>query len=147
MTITKYRPRTSFVTPFSDLMNDMFTHDIGRFMGHDDLQRTTNAVNIVENENGFSLRMLTPGFSKQDIKLRVENDVLTVSAEKKSDALNENERYTRREFTWNGFSRSFRLPETVNAEDINATLTDGVLHLEIPKTEHAKPRSREISIA
>lgn len=146
MTITKYRPRTSFVTPFSDLMNDMFTHDIGRFLGHDDLQRTTNAVNIVENENGFSLRMLTPGFTKQDIKLRVENDVLTVSADKKSDALQEKERYTRREFTWNAFNRSFRLPGTVNADAITATMTDGVLHLEIPKTEQAKPKSREISI-
>jgi HSP20 family protein len=146
MTITKYRPRTSFVTPFSDLMNDLFHHDIGHFIGHDDVKRGVNAVNITESPEAFDLRLLAPGFSKQDLKLRVENNLLTVSAEKKQDELKENERWTRREFSHTTFSRSFRLPETVNAEAITAAFTDGVLHLSIPKMENAKPRTREISI-
>jgi len=147
MTITKYRPRTSFVTPFSDLMNGMFTYDLGRFLGHDDVVHAPNAVNIVESADGFTLEMLAPGYSKHDIKLHVENDVLTVSAEKKNAELSENERYPRREFSWKSFSRSFSLPDTVTADAITATLTDGVLRLEIPKMENAKPRTREISIA
>lgn len=147
MTLTKYRTRPSFVTPFSDLMNDLFHHDIGHFIGHDDLKRSHQPVNITESPEAFDLHLLAPGFSKQDIKLKVENNVLTVSAEKKNDALKENERWTRREFHHNAFSRAFRLPETVNTEAIVAEFTDGVLHLSIPKTETAKPRTREISIA
>ena len=147
MTLTKYRSRPSFVTPFSDLMNDLFHHDIGHFIGHDDLKRGHHAVNISERPEAFELRLLAPGFTKQDLKLRVENNVLTVSAEKKNEELKENERWTRREFSHQAFSRSFRLPETVNTEAITAEFTDGVLHLSIPKTEEAKPRTREISIA
>jgi len=73
--------------------------------------------------------------------------MLTISAEKKSTDLKENERFTRREFNFNAFTRSFTLPETVNAEGIKAELVNGVLHLELPKTEKAKPRTREISIS
>ena len=147
MTITKYKNRPAFVSPFNDLMSGLFSNDIGNFVGRDDIQRTTNAVNITEREDAFELQLLTPGFSKADIKLSVENDMLTISAEKKSAELKENERFTRREFNFNAFTRSFTLPETVNAEAIKAELVNGVLHLELPKNEKAKPRTREISIS
>ena len=147
MTITKFKSRPTFVSPFNDLMSGLLSNDIGNFVGRDDIQRTTNAVNITEGESAFELQLLTPGFSKEDIKLSIENDMLTISAEKKSTDLKENERFTRREFNFNSFTRSFTLPETVNAEGIKAELVHGVLHLELPKTEKAKPRTREISIS
>lgn len=147
MTITKFKSRPAFVSPFNELMSGLLSNDIGNFVGRDDIQRATNAVNITEGEGAFELQLLTPGFSKEDIKLSIENDMLTISAEKKSTELKENERFTRREFNFNSFTRSFTLPETVNADGIKAELVNGVLHLELPKTEKAKPRTREISIS
>ncbi len=76
----------------------------------------------------------------------MENDVLVISAEKKAEELKENERYTRREFSHSGFSRSFRLPEMVKIDAIKAEYKDGVLQLNIPKAEAAKPKAREIAI-
>lgn len=146
MTLTKYRPHTSFASPFGDLMNEFLGRDIGHFFGSDDLKRNVPSVNIVERTDAFELQMLAPGFSKEDLKLSIENDVLTISADKKTEALKETERYTRREFAHSTFSRGFRLPETVNTEGIKADLTDGVLHVHIPKAEAAKPKTREISI-
>jgi HSP20 family protein len=103
-------------------------------------------VNIIEREGGYELRMLAPGFTKEDLKLSMENEVLTISAEKKVEDLKENERYTRREFSHSAFTRSFRLPETVNAEGIKAEYQNGVLQVHIPKAEAVKPKTREISI-
>jgi HSP20 family protein len=146
MTITKYRPQTTFVSPFNELLNEFLGRDIGQFFGSDDMKRSIPSVNIVERENDFDLRMLAPGFSKEDLKLRVENDVLTISAEKKNEELKGNERFTRREFSHSAFTRSFRLPETVKVENIKAEFQNGVLHLSIPKTEQAKPKTMEIPI-
>ena len=152
MTIAKYRPQATFVAPINELVNEFFgpafsrhAH-IGHFYGHDDVKGSMPSVNILERENEFELRMLVPGLSKQDLKLNVEKDVLTISAEKKTEEKKDNERYTRREFTRSAFTRSFRLPETVNVEAIKAEHADGVLTVTIPKAEVAKPKAREITI-
>jgi len=146
MTIVKYRPQAAFAAPFNEIVNEFFGRDIGQFFGSDDLRRSVPSVNIIEREGGFELRMLAPGFGKEDLKLSMENEVLTISAEKKMEDLKENERYTRREFSHTAFTRSFRLPETVNAEGIKAEYQNGVLHVHIPKAEAVKPKTREISI-
>ncbi len=146
MTIAKYRPQAVFTSPINDLVNEFFGRDLGQALGHDDLPRSTPRVNIVEREKDFQLSLLAPGFNKEDLKLNVENDMLTISAEKKAEALSENERWTRREFNHSALKRSFRLPEDTNAEQIKAEFTNGVLHVSIPKAEATKPKSREISI-
>lgn len=143
MTIAKYRPQSVL---FNDLVNEFFGRDISHFAGHDDVRRSIPSVNIIERENDFHLRMLAPGFSKEDLKLNVEKDMLTISADKKVEELKETERWTRREFGHSAFSRSFRLPEHVNVDGITADLQDGVLLVTIPKTELAKPKSRAINI-
>jgi HSP20 family protein len=146
MTIAKYRPQATFAAPFNELVNEFLGRDIGQFFGSDDLRRSNPGVNIVENDKAFELRLLAPGFAKEDLKLSMENEVLTISADKKTEELKENERYTRREFTHSAFSRSFRLPETVNAEGIRAEYLNGVLNVHIPKAEAVKPKQREITI-
>ena len=110
MTIVKYRPQAAFAAPFNEIVNEFLGRDIGQFFGSDDLRRSVPSVNIIEREGGFELRMLAPGFAKEDLKLSMENEVLTISAEKKVEDLKENERYTRREFSHSAFTRSFRLP-------------------------------------
>jgi len=147
MTLVKHRPQGPLVTPFDELFNGFFGRDLSHFIGSDDMQRSSPRVNITESKESFKLDLLAPGLHKEDLKMNVENDTLTISAEKKNEALVEGERYTRREFGFSAFKRSFRLPENVTAENIKAEFTNGVLSVSIPKTEPAKPAVREISIA
>src|SRR5262249_47186743 len=116
MTIVKHRPQASFVSPFDELFGGFFGRDLSHFVGSDELHRSHPPVNIVEGKDGFKLELLAPGYTKEDLKLNVENDMLTISAEKKSRTLDENERWTRREFGHSAFKRSFRLPDNVKVE-------------------------------
>lgn len=143
MTISKYRPANS---PFNEMMNEFFGRDIGKVLGNDDARRALPAVNILERGNEFELRLTAPGYSKEDLKLNIEDDMLTISAERKMEELKEGERYTRREFQQSSFSRSFRLPESINADGILAEYRNGVLHVRIPKSEAVKSKTRNISI-
>jgi HSP20 family protein len=102
------------------------------------LKHTLPAVNIKENKNEFKIEFASPGFTKKDFKIDLDQDVLTVSAEKDNEVIEEKEDYTRKEFSYNSFSRSFTLPKTVNAEKIDAKYNDGILKLSIPKKESTK---------
>lgn len=147
MTLVKHRPHNTLVTPFDEFFNGFFGRDLSHFVGSDDMHRSTPRVNITETKDGFKLDLLAPGFRKEDLKMNVENDTLTISAEKKNESLAEGERFTRREFGFSAFKRSFRLPENVTVDSIKAEFNNGVLTVGIPKSEPAKPAVREISIA
>lgn len=108
---------------------------------------TTPAVNIRENEDGFFLDFAMPGISKDDVIIELDNDLLTVSSEKKSEEKTETGNFTRREFHYNSFKRSFNLPETIDSSKISADHKDGVLSIVIPKREETKPKpARKIEI-
>ncbi len=96
------------------------------------------AVNIKETKNDFQLEVSAPGFSKNDFKVKVEDDVMTISADKKEEKEEKNERYTRREFYHNTFSRSFTLPSSVKIDKVEAHYENGILQLQIPKKEESK---------
>lgn len=102
------------------------------------LKHTLPAVNIKETKNEFNIEFASPGFTKKDFKIDLDEDVLTVSAEKEQEKNIENEDYTRKEFSYNSFSRSFTLPKSVNSEKIDAKYNDGILKLSIPKKEKTK---------
>src|ERR1700745_503762 len=95
----------------------------------------TPLANIKEGKSEFKLDMSVPGLKREDFKINVEDGVLTISAEKKEEKKEEDENYTRREFEYNSFNRSFTLPENVAEEKINAKYEDGMLHVSIPKKE------------
>ena len=145
MIITKPHPHTAQFAPFSGFFPGRAS-SLGRMYGSDDLPNSFPRVNIIETDGDYRLQLLAPGFSKEELKLNVENDTLTVSAEKKSAALSENERYTRHEFAQDSLKRSFRLGEKANLEGISASHVDGVLTITIPKKEENKPAAREIPI-
>ena len=111
---------------------------------------TLPSVNIKETENSYKVEMAAPGMKKQDFKIELDNNVLTISSEKSEESQegNGNERYSRREFSYQSFQRSFTLPKEVVDEDkIEAHYREGVLQLNIPKKEKAKqkpPRKIEI---
>lgn len=108
---------------------------------------TTPAVNIRENENGYFLDFAMPGIDKDDVTIELENELLTISSEVKTESNSENANFTRREFHYNSFKRSFILPETIDSTKIKADHKNGVLSIEIPKKEESKPKpARKIEI-
>jgi HSP20 family protein len=107
-------------------------------------------VNIKETKDGFEVEMAAPGMKKNDFKIELENNMLTISSETTNQNIeNEGDRYSRREYSYQSFQRSFTLPrEVVDSEKINAKYEDGVLKLMIPKKEEAKQKPpRQILIA
>jgi len=106
------------------------------------------AVNIAENEKNYSVEVVAPGFQKGDFKLKVDGDVLTISAESKAEH-NEGgngKEYTRREYSYNSFTRSFQLPENVKDDSISAGYKDGILNIELPKSKVQAKATKEIAI-
>jgi HSP20 family protein len=102
---------------------------------------TIPSVNIKETENEFEVDMAAPGMTKDDFRIELNNSVLTISSEKQSDnKTNEGKNITRREFSYKSFSRSFTLPAIVETDKISAKYENGILRLNIPKKEEAKPK-------
>nr|WP_299346692.1 Hsp20/alpha crystallin family protein [Allomuricauda sp.] len=130
---------------FPSFVNDFFGPDW--FGGVDKWNTNLPAVNIKEEENGFELELAIPGGKKEDFKIEVDNDVLTISSEANKASTETNENYTRKEFSYTAFKRAFTLPETVDGAKIDAKYESGILKLTLPKKEEALPRpKRMISI-
>lgn len=113
--------------------------------------RTTNsmpAVNIREDDKNYFLELAVPGIEKKDIKIDINEDVLTISSEKKNEMEESKEGYTRKEFSYSSFVRSFYIPENVNPDSIQANYNEGILTISLPKHEEDKKKlSREIKIS
>lgn len=109
---------------------------------------TLPSVNIKENADAFKVEVAAPGFEKGDFKLELNRDLLTIYSEKKiENETKEGEQFTKREFSYQSFSRSFTLPNTADGERIQASYDNGILNITIPKKEEAKPKpSRVIEI-
>lgn len=106
------------------------------------------AVNVVEKEDGFVLEVAAPGLKKEDFRIKLDNQQLTISAELNSQSDEKKERYIRREFWFGSFERSFSLPKTINLDQIRADYNEGILRISLPKKEEAKVAiNREITVA
>ena len=106
------------------------------------------AVNIKENEKSFVLELAVPGIDKNDLKIDINEDVLTISHETKNESEENSDGYKRKEFSYSSFCRSFYIPENVKADKIGASYKDGVLSVELPKNEEEKQKlSRQIKIS
>ena len=112
----------------------------------DKLVNRIPAVNIAENENEFNIELAVPGLKKEDLKINLDKNILTVSADKKTEANAETKKYSKREFSYNSFVRSFTLPDSVDHSKIEADYTDGILNLTVAKREEAKFQTREIAV-
>jgi len=105
------------------------------------------AVNITESDKVFNLELAAPGLEKKDFNLTIDNQQLTISCEKEEQSESKKEQYTRKEFSYQSFSRSFILPDSVDAEKIKASYKEGVLKVELPKKETAiKAPRKQISV-
>lgn len=130
------------------LFDDFLTRDLFSWPnGNRSRENTLPAVNIVETESSYKLEVAAPGMTKKDFKVELDNDLLLISAERseKNEDGGENGNYTRREFSYQSFTRSFSLPERmVQGDKITASYDDGVLNITIPKTEEAKTKPRKL---
>lgn len=122
------------------LFNDFFRPWDEWFEGGGLTSRVLNvpAVNITENKDEFMVSLAIPGMKKEDFNIDIEGNMLTISSEKEESKEEKEEKYTRKEFNYSSFSRSFSLPDEVNMEKIDARYVDGVLKLSLPKKEEAK---------
>jgi len=132
--------------------NDFFSRDLWNWglENNSSTNTTIPAINVKETNDNFEVEVAAPGMTKKDFKVELNGNMLTISSEKQNEwQENENERYTRREFSYQSFQRTFQLPKDVVDEDkIQAKYENGLLHLTIPKKEHAKQRPpRMIEIA
>ena len=106
------------------------------------------ATNVIENNDAFELDLAVPGMDKNDFRLSLENNLLTISSEKKEEHNEEKTNYTRKEFSYGSFSRSFTLPKSVDPEKIKAVYKEGILGITLPKKEESKVvMNKEIKIS
>lgn len=103
-------------------------------------------VNVAETPDQYELTFIVPGRKKEDFKIKVEQDILTVSFEEKDQPADENRKELRKEFSLRSFSRSFSLDETMDADSINARYEDGLLTVTLPKKEEVKVIPKEIAV-
>ena len=144
MTVVRFKNRPNGSVAFNNLLSDVFPQFPSIYK--EDLRQAT-PVNIRETEKEYLLDVVAPGLSKDDFKISLENNLLTVSVEKKEETVNEGEKFIRREFQFQGFKRSFSLDEKINADGISAQYVNGVLTLNLPKKEEVKPATKQISIS
>jgi HSP20 family protein len=135
----------------TNLFDDFFSRDVWNWGLANNSQTNTTipAVNIRETAENFEVEMAAPGMRKEDFRVELDGNNLTISSEMSHEnEAKEGERYTRREFSYQSFQRSFTLPKNVvDVDQIHAKYENGVLHLLIPKREEAKqkpPRTIEI---
>lgn len=133
---------------FDDFFNtNWFDWTTKNFSGQNS---TLPSVNVLEDEKEFQVEMAAPGMLKKDFKILLENNILNISSERKEEKkdMDKERKYARKEFSYQSFTRSFSLPEVVDAEKISATYENGILKIIIPKKEEVIQKSkREIGIS
>ena len=137
-------------TELPEILNRFFENDLEKWSkkNYSRTHTTLPAVNIIENKEAYEVQMAAPGFKKGDFNIELDNDLLTISSEKEVDnEIKEDEVFTRKEFSYQSFTRSFRLPELIENEKIKAAYKDGILKIVIPKKDESKPKpARKISV-
>jgi len=123
------------------LFNTLFEPSAGAVM-----RRWSPAMDLVETEDNYVLRADLPGVSEGDVKIELDDNVLTISGERKSAHKEAKEGYYRVERAYGSFSRTLKLPEGVDADSISASFDRGVLEVNVPKPEQRKPRRVEIAV-
>ena len=147
MTQVKFS-RKPFETTFNSLVDDLFSEIPVLFKNGNSQSNLTGfaPVNIKETEKNYRIDVVAPGFEKPDFKVNLDQDILTISAETKSEVKNEGEKEIRKEYSYRSFKRSFTLDEKIDDEAIEAKYVNGVLTLNLPKREEVKTASKQISI-
>lgn len=147
MTHVKFNGRP-FAGTFNSLVDDLFT-ELPVLFGNDfnnPERKVSVPVNVQETDKSYVLEVIAPGFEKSDFSLNLDQNILTISAEKKDEVKEENQKQVRREYTYRSFKRSFTIDDKIDATNIDASYINGVLTLNLPKKAEVKPQATEIVI-
>ena len=125
-------------TSIDSFLDSFFNGSINHF-ADGNFATSSPSTNVVESENAYKIELAAPGLEKSDFTLSLDQDLLTIEVKKETKAEETKEKFIKREFNFTSFKRTFTLPDTVNANDINATYENGVLSVVFPKKEEAKP--------
>lgn len=159
MTLIKWRPtyNLSRWNPVSEIFSDLFQK-------HQEIDRIFDAffsggkfddgtygdfwtpIDIVEKDDAYIVEAEIPGMKKEDVKITIENNVLTIQGEKQQKKDEKDQNYRRSERVFGSFIRSFSLPSSVKVNEIDAKYQDGVLRITLPKAEEAKPKKIEVKV-
>ena len=134
------------LVPFRSLLTDIFDREgfiDDRFWN----RNWVPAVNVSENDKNYEIEVAAPGMRKGDFKVKVEKGTLTISAERKEEKEEKKKNYTRQEYSYNSFSRSFSIPVDAKEDDIKAHYEEGVLKLTVAKKAVAVSKAKEIAVA
>lgn len=147
MTHVKFNGRP-FAATFNSLVDDLFT-ELPVLFGNDfnnPAGKVSVPVNVKETDKSYVLEVVAPGFEKSDFSLNLDQNILTIAAEKKDEVKDENHKQVRREYTYRSFKRSFTIDDKIDATNIEASYINGVLTLNLPKKAEVKPQATEIVI-
>jgi len=126
---------------FPSLFDEFFTRDFGIDLAPSTYQ--TPAVNITEKDDAFHLELVAPCKEKKDFDVVLEEDTLTISTTSENEIVEDDTQFTRREFDYTSFTRSFRIPETINTKSIKANYKNGLLSIVLPKRKEAIPEPKK----
>ena len=146
--LTRFQPLREY-SLLQDRLNRLFRDSFdSRFEGDESLEATSfaPAVDIYEDEHSVTLKVEVPGIDEKDIDVRIENNVLTVHGERKIENEEKQENYRRVERQYGSFTRTFTLPNTVDAEKVAADYDKGVLRISLPKKAEAKPKQIKVNV-
>jgi len=133
--LVKHKPFRTFPSLMDNLFNDWPVTNFS------DTNKTVPAVNIKENDDEFIVALAAPGMEKKDFNINLENDVLTISSEKKVEKTENEDNYTSREYNYQSFTRSFNVPkDMVDGDKIAAKYKNGELIIKVPKREEVKAK-------
>lgn len=147
-TLVKSNHSRSLLPEFPSVLDELFNRDIfdwsfNRLAGN----ASVPSVNIRETEKNYEVEVAAPGLDKNSFKVELDNDMLTISAHKETgkEEKDKEGNYTRKEFSYESFQRSFQLPENVVEKDkISASYKDGILHITVPKSAEAKVNTSRV---
>lgn len=143
MTLVKFNNRTRNNAPyFNNIFDSLFNEALNKNLNVNKIP----GVNILESDADYKIELAAPGLNKEDFQINLKKDTLSVWAEKKVGEEDRKE-YTRREFDYFSFARSFVLPESVDGDKISAEYTNGILNITIGKKDESQSQSKEIKVS
>ncbi|QBQ40823.1 Hsp20/alpha crystallin family protein [Sphingobacterium psychroaquaticum] len=146
MALLKFPAKSIHSGSMNPYVNSIFDNFFDDSFVADRLTTRVPAINISETDVAFKIEMAAPGLQKSDFAINVDKDLITVSVEKKEEEVKEEKLYSKKEFSYTSFTRSFALPESVDYNNIDAAYTDGILTITVGKKEEAQIAKRLLEV-